>query len=300
MAYYLGLLFALWTREESLFLVVSHDLPNHKPIRRSMYKPPNTIFFRLLALAFAATLYLTVIPSKTHAQQLTAGSDLQSRADKNEKVHNRIFQSFAVGTIPDILAKTTGDITYSTGDDMEEGSVRDLDTPLYPPSRLVELACATDAVVLATPVAGVSHLTADKTAIYSDWTMHVDEILQDSPKAPIVGSETISIVRPGGKLIIGGRTVTVKAVNFPEFRPDGKYLLFLTYIPETGAFKARTERTFNLALGTQSAENPHPYAHLHTADPVQSASPEQLVTDTRAAINYAAGKSYCATKKGDL
>ena len=162
----------------------------------------------------------------------------------------------------------------------------------------MELACATDAVVLVTPLASVSHLTADKTFLYSDWTMHIEEVLQDTPKAPIGGKETIDVVRTGGKLTIGGRRVYGKATDFPEFQPGGRYLLFLTYIPETGAFKARTERSFNLVLGTKSAENPHPYAHLHTADPVPSASPEELVTDTRAAITYAAGKGYCK-KRGD-
>jgi hypothetical protein len=255
-----------------------------------MYKRSGFVVPALLALGIALPLCILTVSSRAHAQQPEEVSDLQSAADKNEKVHSRIFESFAIGTIPDLLAKTTGDLTIpNAGDDREEGSIRDLDTPSYPPSRLVELACFADAVVLATPVVGVSHLNAGKTFLYSDWTMHVEEILQDTPKAPIDGKETITVVRPGGKLVIDGRTVYGKANDFPEFQADGRYLFFLTYIPQTGAFKARTERSFNLVLGVQSAKTPHPYAHLHTADPVPSTSPEELVWDTRAAISYAAG-----------
>jgi hypothetical protein len=265
-----------------------------------MYKPPKTIFFRLLALAFAATSCLIAAPIRTHAQQPAVGSDLQSAADHNEKVHSRIFQSSSVGTIPEILVKTTGDLTIPNADDIEGGIMTDIDTPPYPPVTLVDLACFADAVVLATPVASVSHLTADKTFLYSDWTMHVEEVLQDTPKEPIGGKETIAVVRPGGKLTIDGRTIYGKATDFPDFHSGDRYLLFLTYIPETGAFKARTQRSFNLVLDTKSANKPHPYADRPSlAGPVPSSSPEQLVRDARAAIIYAAGIPNCAKLRGN-
>jgi hypothetical protein len=265
-----------------------------------MNERPNTLFSGLLALAIAIPLCFPVSSSKALAQQPAAESDLQAAANKNEKVHSRAFQSFTIGTIPDTLAKTTGDITVSSPDDLEPAIGKDIDTPLYPPVTLVDLACFADAVVVATPVARVSHLTADKTFLYSDWTMRVEEVLQDTPKAPIGSNETITVVRPGGKLTIDGRTVYGKAIDFPEFQPGGKYLLFLTYIPETGAFKARTKRSFNLVLDTQKAKNSHPYADLPSlAGPVPSASPEELVIDTKASILYASGKPYCATKRGN-
>jgi hypothetical protein len=267
-----------------------------------MFKRPRIKLPATFVLAIAVTLCITTLSNKALAQQPTAEKDLQSKADKNEKVHSRNFQSFTIGTIPDTLAETTGDITVTSPDDIEPAIGKFLDTPSYPPVTLVDLACFSDAVVLATPVAGVSHMTADKTFIYSDWTMHVGEVLQDTPKAPIGGSETITVVRPGGKLVIDGRTVYGKAIDFPEFLPGGKYLLFLTYIPETGAFKARTKRSFNLVLDKQSAKRPQPYADLRSlSGPVPSASPEELVTDARAAIVYAhtSGKPNCAMLRGD-
>ncbi|HKF49287.1 MAG TPA: hypothetical protein VKB38_18145 [Terracidiphilus sp.] len=262
-----------------------------------MYKRPGSIFSGLLAVALAI---VSSVPAL--AQQPDAENDLKSQADKNQKVHSRIFQSSAIGTIPDLLAKTTGDITLTNGGDLEGSApMEDPNEPPYPPVALVDLACYADAVVVAAPVAGVSHMTSDKGAIYSDWTMHVEEVLRDTPKAPIGGSETITVVRAGGKLVIDGRTVVVKAARFPEFEPGvNKYLLFLTYIPQTGAFRARTQSTFNLVLDKESAKRPHPYADPPSfARLLPSASPEELLTDARAAITYAAGIPYCATSRGD-
>ncbi|HKF49288.1 MAG TPA: hypothetical protein VKB38_18150 [Terracidiphilus sp.] len=262
-----------------------------------MYKRPGSIFSGLLAVALAI---LPCVPAL--AQQPGAENDLKSQADKNEKVHNRVFQSFTIGTIPDLLAKTTGDLTLADTSDRVELAARFIDTPDYPPVSLVDGACISDAVVVVTAVAGVSHLNADKTAIYSDWTMHVEEVLQDVPKAPIGGKEEITAVRPGGKLVIGGRTVYDQVPGFPEFRPGNKYLLFLTQIPETGAFKARTQRTYNLTLDPAAASKEHPFADTPSlALPVPSSSPEELISDTRAAIQYTAGagKPNCLKLRGE-
>ncbi|HKF49286.1 MAG TPA: hypothetical protein VKB38_18140 [Terracidiphilus sp.] len=261
-----------------------------------MYKRPGSIFSGLLAVALAI---VSSVPAL--AQQPDAENDLKSQADKNQKVHSQLFPSFQLETIPETLAKTSGDLTLTNAGDLERSAPgRDLNEPPYPPPALVDLACYADAVVVAAPVAGVSHLTSDKGTIYSDWTVHVEEVLRDTPKAPIGGSETITVVRAGGKLVIDGRTVTVKAVDFPAFQPGGKYLFFLTYIPQTGAFRVRTQWSFNLVLDKESSKKPHPYGDSpYLVGSIPSASPEELLTDARAAITYAAGIPYCATSRGD-
>jgi hypothetical protein len=229
----------------------------------------------------------------------------QSKTDNTEKVHSQIFHGDQVLSIPEHLSKTTGDITVTSNADHDGLLVFGIDAPPYPPEWLVDLACWTDAVVIATPLKGVSHMTADQFFIYSDWTMRIEEVLQDTSKAPIGNSDTILVVRPGGKLEINGRTVNGIAWNFPEFQPDGKYLLFLTYIPQTGAFKAKTGRVFNLYFDPRNVDKSHQYQRGESAAPeegqyalAKSASPDELVINSRAAISYAAGMTTCK-KTGD-
>ncbi|MGD0831344.1 MAG: hypothetical protein ABR907_10400 [Terracidiphilus sp.] len=250
-----------------------------------MFQRPRIVFPTTVIFAITVLLCIVNSSSKANSQQL--------KAEDAEKFHSKIFSSNQIGTIAEHLAQTTGDITITSNSDQEAGVSHDSNLPPYPPTRLVDLACFTDAVILATPVKGVSHMTADKSFVYSEWTMQVEEVLQNTPKAPISDGKQIVVVRPGGKLEINGRMVYGIALDFPDFQPGGKYLLFLNYIPQTGDFKARSERTFNLLLDTLSAGKAHPYGDSHTADPVKSASADELVRDARAAIASAAGMTAC-------
>src|SRR5450432_2741094 len=215
------------------------------------HRRPGTIFRVLIGLAIAAPLGITAYSGEPTTEQL--------RAARHEQVHSKIFSGDEVGTIADHLAKTTGDITIVSGADHGGLRMRAINAPSYPPQRLVTLACQADIVVLAIPVHGVSHMTADQSFNYTNWAFRVREVLQDTSKAPIEGRDTIAVISPGGNLVIDGRTVHGEAYNFPEFQPGGEYLLFLTYIPETGAFTARTERTFDLAFDPRTIDPSHQY-----------------------------------------
>jgi hypothetical protein len=261
-----------------------------------MFKRTRIKLPALLVFAIAAPFCIAAFLNEALAQQSTA--------DNAEKVHSQIFHGNEVPTIPEHLSKTTGDITVTSDADHGGLLALGINVPPYPPERLVDLACEADAVVIATPSKGISHMTADHLFIYSDWTMQIQTVLQDTSKAPIGDSKTILVVRPGGKLDIGGRTVTGVAYDFPEFQPGAEYLLFLTYIPQTGAFKVNTGRAFNLAFDPRKIDKAHQYRRGESRPPEQgqyaltkSASPDELVINTRAAISYTAGMNTC--KKGD-
>jgi hypothetical protein len=101
-----------------------------------------------------------------------------------------------------------------------------------------------------------------------------------------VGS-TLAVVRGGGTLKINGRTVTGKEKNFPEFQPGSDYLLFLTLIPQTGAYRANGGRAFNLSLDSVP-DGMHPYFDRHESVPT-----DELLRDAKAAIAAAGSPSYC-------
>jgi hypothetical protein len=260
-----------------------------------MLKRPRIEIPVSLIVAITVLLCITAFSAEAQAPQPTANN--------TEKVHSQIFHGDQVPSIPESLSKLTGDITVTSNADHDGLLAFGINVPPYPPEWLVDLACDADAVVIATRVKGVSHMTADNMFIYSDWTMHIHTVLQDTPKAPIGNSETIVVVRPGGKVDINGRTVNGVAWDFPEFQPDTEYLLFLTYIPQTGAFKVRTRRAYNLSFDPRKIDKSHEFKRGESAPPeelqyslAQSASPEELIINTRAAIAYAAGMTTCKKK----
>ncbi|MGD0831345.1 MAG: hypothetical protein ABR907_10405 [Terracidiphilus sp.] len=257
-----------------------------------MFQRPRILLPTNVILAITVLLCIVNSSSKANSQQL--------KAEDAEKFQSQIFHGEQVPSIPEYLSKTTGDFTVTSDADREGLLAFGINAPAYPPEWLVDLSCDADAVVIATPVKGVSHMTSDHMFIYSDWTMHIQSVLQDTPKAPLGNSEMIVVVRPGGKLYINGRTVNGVAWDFPEFQPDAEYLLFLTYIPQTGAFAVRTRRAFNLSFDPRKIDKSHQYKRGESRSPEEgqyalanSASPDELVINARAAIAYAAGKTTC-------
>jgi hypothetical protein len=147
---------------------------------------------------------------------------------------------------------------------------------------MVELASMSDAVVVAIPELMVlSHLTADGDFVYTEWKFRIKEVIQDNPKAPVVG-KTISIVRAGGTLVINGRKVIATEWQFDDFQPGDEYLLFLKHVPETGYYKANGGRTYDLSHGPIDAGR-LPFLYMDDHEGEGDLPVEVLLRDTKAA-----------------
>lgn len=152
-------------------------------------------------------------------------------------------------TIPELLATTTGDLHVTGGHLMGLGSGS---YPGYPPSQLIEKTCRAGLVVLGRAGSGTSHLTPQQYFLYTDWGFSVEQVFKDNAKAPVQAGTSIVVVRPGGVLKIGNRTVYAIEQNFRDFHPGEEYLLFLEFIPETGAYRVAAEDGFAFE-GTKTA-----------------------------------------------
>lgn len=177
----------------------------------------------------------------------TQQQDKSKEADtqKRHEIHTQGYHAQWRETIPELLAKRTGDLhlTYNQPPGFT-GGIKN--PPAYPPYPLPGMACNSDAVVEARAQTAVSYLTKDQTFVYTDWTFTVLHVLKDNSKSPTAIGSNIVVVQPGGKLQISGRNVSATDVNFKEFQAGERYLLFLNYVPETGAYSAAADKSFYL------------------------------------------------------
>src|SRR6185437_462423 len=193
------------------------------------------------SVIFVAAALVAGIGLSGHSQQ----SGTTNAAQKKEQIESHLFTGRMSQTIPERLAKTTGNL-FLREDSLTEPPVGPLNPPPYPPYQLVGMACTSDAVVVGTALSRDSHLTADQTFLYSDWAFTANEVLKNNAKAPISEGSGITIVRQGGKLDFNGRKVYAIDNSFAEFQSGHHYLLFLTFLPEAGDYTTTYLNVFQL------------------------------------------------------
>jgi hypothetical protein len=157
---------------------------------------------------------------------------------ERQRLHSKLFayRSFTNKTITDLLAHPESRVL---GIDVLIGQGVVLIESRTPESYFGELVRTSDAVIHGRVTKKISQITDDSAFIFTDYDVVLTEILKDSSVRPLAIGETITVTRPGGKVVIDG--IVVKA-NDRAFEPLPLYehpvLLFLRYIPETGAYRA--------------------------------------------------------------
>jgi hypothetical protein len=100
------------------------------------------------------------------------------------------------------------------------------------------LVCDADAVITATVTSKSSQLTTDGTFVFTDYEMTVTDVPKNNVAAGIQDGSKVTITRPGGTILLNARRVQVTDSSFETFKVNRHYLLFLKYIPLTGAYMA--------------------------------------------------------------
>lgn len=138
---------------------------------------------------------------------------------------------------------------------------------------LQELSCESNAVVVGTVKSKASQINDDGTFLFTDYGFIVEDILKNNAVAPINTINDITITRTGGAVKLNGHTV--RAIDYREVPlVEGEhYLLFLKFVPETGAYKSldstRNDDSFQI-LGNQVikqvSKNPLPFDGSRTVE----------------------------------
>jgi hypothetical protein len=125
------------------------------------------------------------------------------------------------------------------------------DHELVPPDKPLESvlllayhrqACAADAIIVGhISTSPVYRLSAAGTAVYGDYGVIIDSILKDNQVASIRSKADIVVTRPGGSIVLPEGPVKYDMQSFPPLTSGTTYLLFLRYIPQSGAYQALDE-----------------------------------------------------------
>lgn len=189
---------------------------------------------------------------------------------EKQKKHGKLFKGFANVT----QGKKLRDL-YPEENDVyvvkAMGMVlkpRDFDLSEY----LHSLACRSDAVVIGTVKAKASQVTEEGMFIFTDYEVTISDILKDNISSPINLNAGITFTSTGGAVQLNGRTIrAVDRANEP-LEVSKKYLLYLKFIPETGAYRGFSNDldsdTYQLTDDQviQASEKPLPLGTKRTAE----------------------------------
>ena len=106
------------------------------------------------------------------------------------------------------------------------------------PPLVTELAEKADAVVIVTYVSKSSQITANGTYVFTDYELCIEEAFKDGRTGTLKPETTITVTRPGGKVLLFGKIASFTSSAFNPLQPGRRYLLFLSYLPATGAYRA--------------------------------------------------------------
>ena len=157
-------------------------------------------------------------------------------------------------------------------------------------SYLHGLVCNADAVVMGTVDSKSSQLTSDGTFIFTDYELRIADVLKNNPSAYISDQSIVTVTRPGGTIRLNGKVVGVQESKYRRLERQKKYLLFLSYIPSTGAYKAiNSEGSFEVdECQVASLNDKQPHANL-----LNDKNTEELINRIRALSNS------CGTQGGE-
>ena len=149
-----------------------------------------------------------------------------------QKEHSKLYEAYErKEKIRDVLMKRQGGLvsfTTSCG----SFSLKPL------PPLVTELAEKADAVVIATFVSKSSQITTNGRYVFTDYELRIEEALKDGRTGTLKPETTITVTRPGGKVLLYGQIASFTSSAFKPLLPGRRYLLFLSYLPATGAYRA--------------------------------------------------------------
>jgi hypothetical protein len=170
---------------------------------------------------------------------------------ERQKQHAKLFKHSGP-KLRDIAARQTGDIEVEEG----EGLMMVLPQPGSQRPLFQSAVCNADAVVIGTIGDKSSQLTADETFVFTDYRITVEEVIKNNAAAPIQVAGPLTATRDGGVIELNNRVFRARREDFDPPLVGQRYLLFLRFIPATGAYLTYGNGTFQLEAQRVGALGP--------------------------------------------
>ena len=84
------------------------------------------------------------------------------------------------------------------------------------------------AVIIGTVTNAQAHLSADKSYVYSEFDVLVDEVIKDDVRSPIATGKTVPVERPGGRVLVPSGHIHEYRTSLNPLGVGSRYALFLT------------------------------------------------------------------------
>lgn len=211
-----------------------------------MKKYTKVLCLLLALLGIALMTAMAAIQKEAVVRQEDATPIKEGVMSEKQKEHSKIYKDYGTGKkIKDIVAEA-GDVKLkrhigSLGGDPNQT------TPTLG-RFLQDMTCHADAIIVGIVKSKSSQLTERGDFIFTDYGITVREVLKNNNAAYIQPNTDIIFTGPGGKIQINGRIVEAVDDSFEPLKLDENYLLFLKFIPTTGAYKALNSASdFNLS-----------------------------------------------------
>ncbi|HEX8176256.1 MAG TPA: hypothetical protein VF543_14160 [Pyrinomonadaceae bacterium] len=203
------------------------------------------LLFLVSALSIAGVVTITSLRSRgqgASGSKAEAATPVQQGVmSAQQKEHSKLYKDYkGNGKLLDLLNKeennTTNELIITVMPPLPELSPGG--RPSLSEAFLKNLASNADVVVIGRVTNKSSQLTENGAFVFTDYDLAVEEVLKGNSSNNIQSQSSIAVTRPGGKILLEGRVVTATDRVFKPLAIGGRYLLFLKYIPTTGAYHA--------------------------------------------------------------
>lgn len=192
--------------------------------------------FLLAISSVVVCLFSSVVP--LHSQQQKPDVDtevatpvIEDDLTPQQREHSKLYEGYGWSKkIRDVLIKEQRGLRISITSCFSF-SLKPL------PPLVTELAEKADAVVIGTFVSKSSQITTNGRYVFTDYELRIEEALKDGRTGTLKPETTITVTRPGGKVLLFGQIASFNPGAFKPLQPGRRYLLFLSHLPSTGAYK---------------------------------------------------------------
>jgi hypothetical protein len=189
----------------------------------------------LIAAVISAFGYASLLTSAT--LQEPSKSTKPEGSTKAHTEHSKLYKQYSgQGDLRVLVAKTQRDVEVVNG--MPQQVFRSDAAPVQLGDFLRKLTDKSDAVVIGVVKDSASFLTSEGTFVFTDYGFTVEQILKNNPTNQLRPLDNVCITRPGGSVQLKGHRILALDEALAPLLVGDRYLLFLDYVPATGAYKA--------------------------------------------------------------